>query len=311
MSLFVAVTLVPVLCSKLLRLPTPVEQRRGLNGRLFTWSESLLNRMDDGYRRLLHKALQHRPTGAARRHGAFRPGDPPAAHDRLRAHAPRPTKAKCRWTSSWRWARALSAPRPRFLRLEQDGPRTRAELDILISKWRRRGFMGGSGHRGSLTLRLKPRAERKRSNEQIAQDLRVKLTGLPGVVLRPRASGGNKPDEPHVQHGRRGAARARKIRGHDLEDSRNLAIRAKALMDETPGIKGARIGREEGRPELAVRVDRRSGAARPAAERRREHAADERGRHDGGPVPRARIRVPHRRPAARRGVAAASRTSTT
>jgi len=50
------------------------------------------------------------------------------------------------------------------------------------------------------------------------------------------------------------------IRGHDLEDSRALAIRAKALMDQTPGIKGARIGREEGRPELAVRVDRPKAA---------------------------------------------------
>ena len=36
MSLFVAVTLVPVLCSKLLRLPPPPDQRRGVSGRLFT-----------------------------------------------------------------------------------------------------------------------------------------------------------------------------------------------------------------------------------------------------------------------------------
>ena len=53
---------------------------------------------------------------------------------------------------------------------------------------------------------------------------------------------------------------ALEIRGHDLDDSRDLAIRAKALMDETPGIEGARIGREEGRPELAVRVDRPKAA---------------------------------------------------
>ena len=34
MSLFVAVTLVPVLCSKLLRLPPPADQRRGVTGRI-------------------------------------------------------------------------------------------------------------------------------------------------------------------------------------------------------------------------------------------------------------------------------------
>ena len=36
MSLFVAVTLVPVLCSKLLVLPPPADQRKGIGGRLYT-----------------------------------------------------------------------------------------------------------------------------------------------------------------------------------------------------------------------------------------------------------------------------------
>ncbi len=41
MSLLVAVTLVPVLCANLLKLPPPVAERRGLGGKLFTWSENL------------------------------------------------------------------------------------------------------------------------------------------------------------------------------------------------------------------------------------------------------------------------------
>ena len=67
MSLFVAVTLVPVLCSKLLVLPKPKGERRGLSGRLYTFSERVLTGMDDGYRHFLHKALEHRPivVGAA------------------------------------------------------------------------------------------------------------------------------------------------------------------------------------------------------------------------------------------------------
>ena len=62
MSLFVAVTIVPVLCSRLLRLPVPVEQRKGLSGRLFTISERWLDRLDDFYTRVLHSSLAHRPT---------------------------------------------------------------------------------------------------------------------------------------------------------------------------------------------------------------------------------------------------------
>ena len=62
MSLFVAVTIVPVLCSRLLKLPPPREERRGLTGRLYTMSERFLDGMDEKYSRLIHKALVHRPT---------------------------------------------------------------------------------------------------------------------------------------------------------------------------------------------------------------------------------------------------------
>src|SRR5688572_25463985 len=62
MSLFVAVTIVPVLCSRLLKLPPPVAQRKGITGRLYTTSERMLESMDDGYRRIISKALVHRPT---------------------------------------------------------------------------------------------------------------------------------------------------------------------------------------------------------------------------------------------------------
>ena len=96
MSLFVAVTLVPVLCSKLLRLPAPADQRHGLAGRLFTMSERALERIDDGYRRLLHLALEHRPTVLLRR--SRDPGGRPAARppDWRRARCRRPTRARCR-----------------------------------------------------------------------------------------------------------------------------------------------------------------------------------------------------------------------
>ncbi len=68
MSLFVAVTLVPVLCSKLLRLPTPVEQRRGLTGRLYTAGASGLLEPDGrGLSRPAPQGAASPPDGAARR----------------------------------------------------------------------------------------------------------------------------------------------------------------------------------------------------------------------------------------------------
>src|SRR5436190_3265331 len=57
MSLFVAVTLVPVLCSRLLVLPPPPDKRRGIGGQLYTASEHALEGLDNGYKTLLHWAL--------------------------------------------------------------------------------------------------------------------------------------------------------------------------------------------------------------------------------------------------------------
>src|SRR5580765_2778074 len=67
MSLFVAVTIVPVLCSRWLRTPDEHKQHSGLLGRFYSASEQFLEGVDDGYRRVIHLALQHRPTviGAA------------------------------------------------------------------------------------------------------------------------------------------------------------------------------------------------------------------------------------------------------
>ena len=258
MSLFVAVTLVPVLCSKLLRLPPPVEERRGVMGRLFAWSEAALSRLDDGYRKVLHNALHHRPTVLLAGTALFVLAIVlmPYVGSEL---MPQTDEGEVQIDVELPVGTRIERTEATILRLEQMVREIVPELDILISNGGGGGFMGGSGHRGSLTLRLKPRAERTRSNEQVAADLRVKLTGLPGVVLRPRASGGNNQMSRMFNMGGEGRL-SLEIRGHDLEDSRNLAIRAKAVMDETPGIKGARIGREEGRPELAVRVDRPKAA---------------------------------------------------
>ena len=50
------------------------------------------------------------------------------------------------------------------------------------------------------------------------------------------------------------------ILGHDLDTSKRIAQDLKAMLEATPGIADARLQREEGRPELAVRVDRDKAA---------------------------------------------------
>lgn len=119
----------------------------------------------------------------------------------------------------------------------------------------------GNVNRGQLQILLKPKDERTRSSDQIAQELRRQLSGIPGVVVRANASGGNNQLNRFLSGGNSGGGRlSLEIRGDDLDSARKIAQAAKDLLDNTPGVADSRLGRDDGRPELAVEVDRAKAA---------------------------------------------------
>jgi HAE1 family hydrophobic/amphiphilic exporter-1 len=144
------------------------------------------------------------------------------------------------------------------------------EADTLITNGGGGGGFGpgGNSNRGQVTIRLVPRDQRQRSNDEIAQALRRQLNVLPGVVVRANPSGGNFQmarmlsggGGPGPGGGGGGGRLALEIRGDDLNDARRIALEARALMESTPGLADVQIGREEGRPEIAIRVDRPKAA---------------------------------------------------
>ncbi len=268
MSLFVAVTLVPVLCSKLLVLPPPVDKRKGLGGKLYTLSERALNAMDDGYRRILHLALAHRPTVIAL-----------SAASVIVAAVVFPTlptefstqadEGQVQVNVELAQGTRIEVTDPVLHRIEEAVTQLVPEMTDLIVNAGGGGFGGpggggpggGSVNRGNLQLLLKPKDERTRSSEQIAQDLRRQLSGIAGVVVRANASGGNNQLNRFLSGGNNGGGRlSLEIRGEDLDDARKLSLATKDLLDTVPGVADARLGRDEGRPELAVRIDRAKAA---------------------------------------------------
>jgi len=123
------------------------------------------------------------------------------------------------------------------------------------------GGGGNSSNRGQIRIQLVAREKRTRTNEEISQDLRRKLNVLPGVIVRANPSGGNFQLQRLLGGGGNQDARlALEIRGHDLDDARRVAVDAQNVMEATPGLADVRIGREEGRPEISVRVDRPKAA---------------------------------------------------
>jgi hydrophobic/amphiphilic exporter-1 (mainly G- bacteria), HAE1 family len=264
MSLFVAVTIVPVMCSRLLKLPPPVEARKGLGGRLYTMSENFLNGMDNAYGRLIHRALHHRPTivglGTALTVAAalILPTIgfelmPQADEGEVSVSAELPVGSR------------IERNEDVALRLESFAKQYVPELiDVSTQAGGGGGFGGGGGGGGggsrtSMTIRLVPKDERTRSSEQIARDLNRELaSAIPGVIITTRASGGNQQANRLMGSG--DSRIALEILGDDLQIAQRTALEAKNMMDKVPEIRNARVGRDEGRPELAVHVDRPKAA---------------------------------------------------
>src|SRR4051812_28174716 len=267
MSLFVAVTLVPVLCSRLLVLPPPLEKRSAIGAKMYGFSERFLEGMDEGYTRLLHLALAHRGivVGLA------------AASVVVAIFLGRtlPTELA---TQADEGQVSVNVELAQGTRIEVTDPvlaRIEAAINELVpeatdvitsagSAGGGPGFGGpggGSLNRGQLQILLKPKDERQRSSDQIAMELRRQLSGIPGVIVRANASGGNNQLNRFLSGGNNGGGRlSLEIRGDDLDGARKVSQAAKDLLDSVPGVADARLGRDDGRPELAVEVDRAKAA---------------------------------------------------
>ena len=260
MSLFVAVTIVPVLCSRWLTLPHEAAKRGGVMGRFYTTTERFLEGMDDRYRRIIHLALAHRPTvvGVSVALVIVAAMLLPMVGFEL---VPQADEGEVRVDVELPVGTRIERTEAMVLRLEEDIKQAVPEATMIITNaggGGMGGFGGGGSHRGDFQIRLKPRDERTRTNDEIAQALRRQLTGLPGVIIRARPSGGNFQMNRMLGGG--DSRLALEIRGHDLNDSRRVAQEARAVMENTPGVADVRIGREEGRPEISIRVDRPKAA---------------------------------------------------
>ena len=259
MSLFVAVTIVPVLCSRLLVLPTPVSERTGLSGKMFTASERALDGLDNFYRSVLHRALQHRPTilgGAA----ALTLGAilllPTIPAELMPATDEGEVSVNARLAVGSRIERSEAV----VLQLEELVNQHVPELVTVVSSAGGGGGFGGGGGSASLTLKLTPKEERTRSSEQIATDLRRVLVGIPGVTITTRASGGNQSMNRVLGNLNSDSRLSVEVRGFSLDESRRVQQEVLTVLQNTEGVANPQLALQEGRPELSIRVDRPKAA---------------------------------------------------
>ena len=258
-SLAVAISLVPMLASKIL---LPEMRNPGVAGVGETRSRGLLlaigrlfTRMEIGYKGLLHYSLNHRKLvvgGAALLLVGCLSLIPLIGVEFM----PSTDEGEVRVNAEMEVGTRVEVVDEKFTTIEAIVKDAVPEIKNVVTysgpSWRRPG-----AHTGEMQIALKPLAERKRSSEEIAADLRRKLTNIPGVTIRTRAGQGlfilrmGMGGEEKIQV---------EIRGYNLETANALAERVKKMVEEVDGVTDAQVSRELGSPEELVIVDRQKAA---------------------------------------------------
>jgi HAE1 family hydrophobic/amphiphilic exporter-1 len=256
-SLVVALTLVPMLSSRLLSLRRAGSSgsRRWL-GRVYASSEGAFAAVETSYARLLSWALDHRRTVLLAALGIF-----VASLLLLQTigvdFLPATDEGEVRVDLEMAIGTRLEVVDRMTQSVESIIRAQVPEVASVLTRVGGGGWHGGGGHTANIRTTLVPLNERTRSSEQIANDLRPALAGLPGVTIRTRAGQGlwilrmgeSEGDNLTLE-----------VRGYDLETARVLAQRVRDAVVRIPGVTDARISREEGRPEEVIRIDRQKAA---------------------------------------------------
>jgi len=256
-SLAAAMTLVPMLCARI--LPSALKRsadRSTIGSRMFETTGRFFKRMENAYKKLLHVALNHRifvVTSAVSAMAASLILIPFIGAELM----PTTDEGEVRVEAEMQVGTRLNLLDEKFSVIEQIVNASVPEIKNVIASVGGSSWQGTGGHTGSIRIALKPQSQRSMSSAEIAADLRRRLSNIPGMIVRTRAGQGlfilrmgtSQSDRVQVE-----------IRGHDLQISDTLAQQVKDLVESVEGITDARISRESGSPEELILIDRQKAA---------------------------------------------------
>jgi HAE1 family hydrophobic/amphiphilic exporter-1 len=256
-SLIVSLTLVPMLCARILpsNLGRP-SRKQTIGERVFAASGRFFKGLENFYKNLLHTALNHRlwvllPALALL--GSCLLLIPLVGVELM----PSTDEGEVRVEGEMQVGTRLGVLDETFQEIEKRVNQAVPEIENVVSSVGGSGWQGGGGHTGNIRLSLKPQSERSRSSDEIAADLRRKLAGIPGIIIRTRAGQGLFILRMGTQQGDRVQV---EIRGHDLETADRLARQVKEIVESVDGVTDARLSRESGSPEELILIDRQKAA---------------------------------------------------
>ncbi len=256
-SLVVALTLVPMLSSKVLRV-TKIDNstKQSMKARLFRTTGQFFIKLEDKYKELLHYALDHRIlvlgtaallfTGCLFLAGLVGSEFMPAADE-----------GEIRVSGEMEVGTRLGVLDDKFKTVAAIVEKEVPEIESVVESIGGSGFRASGSHVGEFRISLVPQSQRSRSSEEIASVLRQKLSGIPGLITRIRSGQGFFL----LRMGQSGGDRVQiEIRGYDLEIGDALAKQVQSLVEDVEGITDARLSREIGTPEEIILINRQKAA---------------------------------------------------
>jgi HAE1 family hydrophobic/amphiphilic exporter-1 len=253
-SLIVGLTLIPMLSARLLKRGEahPHSRWRAVE-RFYGWSEKFLEGLELRYRNALQWALAHRAQVVLGTLGLFLLSllvVPFLGSELL----PQTDEGEVRINAEMSVGTRLDLMDRTMRQIEDAVTAEVPEVKSMLTTIGGGGWRASGSHTGDVRLTLVEQADRERSSAEIADALRARLSKLPGARVRAREGSGlfilsmafgDNDQELTIE-----------VRGHDLDTGYGVAEQVRDALSRVPGLEDVRIGRDPGRPERVMRINR-------------------------------------------------------
>ncbi len=255
-SMITALTLVPMLSSRLLTITDPAAKpHESLGKKIFHAVGRFLTTLEQKYKKLLHLALNHRLVTvliAVALLGGTLLLIPLIGTELM----PESDEGEIRINLEMEPGTKLEITDQKMRQVESIITQQVPELQNIVSITGGGGWGAAESHTGFFRLALVNQSQRKRSSEEVANQLRPLLSNIPGATIRVRPSTGL-----WILSRLQGGGRLEIIiRGHDLESAGKLARQIQQIVESVEGVTDSNISRSTGSPEQLVLVDRQKAA---------------------------------------------------
>ncbi|MBW1773589.1 MAG: efflux RND transporter permease subunit [Deltaproteobacteria bacterium] len=256
-SNFVALTLTPMLCSRLVR---PLSERK--TNRVFLWSERQFNRIESIYAHVIGWVLVHRKTSLSLIILVFLGSMtliPVVGTEFFPEVDSGEVEVVFEMAEGTRGLVTAGATED-MLKVVDAVPEM--DASYALAGQTKKGFLTALGfdegtNIGRIGGRLIDKEKRHRPAKEIASELREQVTKIPGVE-KFSASAVSAIQKAFLGGGK---SISIEILGHDLETTNRVAEKIREIVEEVNGTVDVSISRKRPRPELRIRLDRDRAAS--------------------------------------------------